>query len=272
MSTSPRIAIITGASQGIGRATSLRLANNFTHLVLVARNEAALQETASQIKTQNPSVQTLPIAIDLSERASAEKIIKTTVETFQTDHIDAVINVAGAVSQRPLLSLTEEEWDAGFGLKLHGARRLTVAAWPYLRATTTTTASDGEGGGSVIFTSGTAAQNPKQAMAAVATVNAAIVALARAFADLGVAHGVQVNSILPGPVMTDRRNSYLRYWSADQGLSLEEATRIFPQKAGIQRFGRPEEIAGLIAYLTGPEARWLTGAAVRMDGGEVKGV
>ena len=114
--------------------------------------------------------------------------------------------------------------------------------------------------------------DPKPAFAAVATVNAAIIALAKAFAQQGIQDGIQVNSVVPGPVMTGRRRSFLEHWAPAHGMTVEAATRQFPEKAGIARYGEPEEIAGLMAYLVSKEARWLTGGSVRMDGGEIKGV
>jgi 3-oxoacyl-[acyl-carrier protein] reductase len=150
----------------------------------------------------------------------------------------------------------------GFALKLHGARRLTVQAWPALQAAR----------GSVVFTSGNSALFPKAGYAAVGTVNAAIVALAKAFADKGLPDGIQVNSVLPGPVMTGRRRSYLEHWAPAHGMSVEEATLKFPKEAGIERYGEPEEIAALMAFLVSPQAKWMTGSALRMDGGEVKSV
>ncbi|HXC29408.1 MAG TPA: SDR family oxidoreductase, partial [Stellaceae bacterium] len=83
---------------------------------------------------------------------------------------------------------------------------------------------------------------------------------------------VQVNSVLPGPVMTGRRRSYLAYWAPLHNMTVEEATAKFPQEAGIARYGEPEEIAELMAFLVSPGARWMTGSTLRMDGGEVKSV
>lgn len=103
-------------------------------------------------------------------------------------------------------------------------------------------------------------------------MNAAIIALAKAFAEQGIRDGIQVNSVVPGAVMTGRRRSFMERWAPLHGMSVEEATRQFPEKAGIARYGQAEEIAGLMAYLVSREARWLTGASVRMDGGEIKGV
>ena len=96
--------------------------------------------------------------------------------------------------------------------------------------------------------------------------------LAKAFSDRGVADGVQVNSVLPGPVMTGRRRSYLEKWAPAHGMTVEEATERFPKEAGISRYGEAEDIAGLMAFLVSPAAKWMTGSAIRMDGGEVKGI
>jgi len=252
------VAIVTGASQGIGRATAVRLAQNFSSIALVARNLEHLNGTAEQVKSEG--AEPLVIDLDLSERAAADIVVARTLEQF--GRIDALLNIAGAVPQIDLLEMTDEQWDAGMALKLHGARRLTVRAWDALKAAK----------GSVVFTSGNSAQFPKAPYAAVGTINAAIVALAKAFADRGLQDGVQVNSILPGPVMTGRRRSYLEHWAPAHGVSVEAAGEAFLKQAGISRYGEPEEIAGLMAFLVSPAARWMTGSSLRMDGGEVTSI
>jgi 3-oxoacyl-[acyl-carrier protein] reductase len=83
---------------------------------------------------------------------------------------------------------------------------------------------------------------------------------------------VQVNSLTPGAVLTERRHSFLKKWAAARSLTVEQAMHQFPQEAGIARFGKPAEIAELMAFLVSPAAKWLTGSSLRMDGGEVKGI
>ena len=100
----------------------------------------------------------------------------------------------------------------------------------------------------------------------------AIIALAKAFAEKGIKDGVQVNSVVPGPVMTDRRKSFMKKWAPAHGMTVEEATENFPAEAGISRYGKPEEVADLMAFLVSPAAKWLTGTSVRIDGGEIKGI
>jgi NAD(P)-dependent dehydrogenase (short-subunit alcohol dehydrogenase family) len=252
------VAVVTGASQGIGHATAVRLAQDFSSIVLVARNRAKLEETAEAVETGG--AEALVLDIDLSDKDAAKKVVEQTLARF--GRIDALLNIAGAVPQIDLFEMTDEQWEAGMALKLHGARRLTIEAWPALKASQ----------GAVVLMSGNSAVFPKAPYAAVGTINAAIIALAKAFSDRGITDGVQVNSVLPGAVMTGRRRSYLEHWAPLHKITVEEATAKFPKEAGIARYGRPEEIADLMAFLVSPAARWMTGSTIRMDGGEVKSI
>jgi 3-oxoacyl-[acyl-carrier protein] reductase len=252
------VAIVTGASQGIGRATALRLARDFSAVVLVARNNDKLEVAAADVRSVG--AEAMVYALDLREPQAAEIIIKGTLERF--GRIDALLNIAGAVPQIDLFEMTDAQWDDGMALKLHGARRLTIRAWDALKVSS----------GSVVLLSGSAALDPKPGFAAVAATNAAIIALAKAFAEQGIKDGVQVNSVVPGAVMTGRRQSFFEKWAPAHNLTVEEAVEKFPQEVGISRLGKPEEIADLLSYLVSPAAKWMTGASVRMDGGEIKSI
>jgi 3-oxoacyl-[acyl-carrier protein] reductase len=252
------IAIITGGSQGIGRATAIRLAKDFSGLMLVARDKEGLARTAEAVTAAGAKAEILDL--DLRDREAPGKVVERALEVF--GQIDAVVNIAGAVPQIDLFEMTDDQWNDGAELKLHGARRLTIKAWDALKATK----------GSVIFTSGNSALDPKPGFAAVATINAAIIALAKAFAEQGIKDGVQVNSVLPGPVMSNRRKGFLEHWSKLNNVTMEQASGKFLADAHISRYGQPEEIAELMAFLVSPAAKWMTGSAIRMDGGEVKGI
>jgi 3-oxoacyl-[acyl-carrier protein] reductase len=258
MGNSKSVAIITGASQGIGRATAIRLARDFSAIVLAARDKDNLEKTATD--AMSLGAEAMVYALDLRQPQSAKSIIEGTLEHF--GRIDALLNIAGAVPQIDLFQMTDAQWDDGTGLKLNGARRLTIEAWDALKASN----------GSVVFMSGSAAFDPKPGYAAVATINAAINALAKAFAEQGIKDGVQVNSVSPGAVMTGRRQSFFEKWAPEHNLTVEEAIKKFPEQAGITRLGKPDEIAELMAYLVSPAAKWMTGSAVRMDGGEIKSI
>jgi 3-oxoacyl-[acyl-carrier protein] reductase len=252
------VAIVTGASQGIGRATAVRLAKDFSGVVLAARNAEALQEVATEVKKSG--AESLTAALDLRTKESAENLVNQTLTRF--GRIDALVNIAGAVPQIDLFEMTDAQWQDGLELKFHGARRLTISAWDALKASQ----------GSVVLMSGSAALDPKPGFAAVAAINAAIIAMAKAFAEQGIKDGVQVNSVVPGPVMTHRRQTFMEKWAPAHGMTVEEAKKKFPAEVGISRYGTPEEVADLMAFLVSPAAKWLTGTSVRIDGGEIKGI
>ena len=186
--------------------------------------------------------------------------MRKTLDRF--GRIDALANIAGAVAGLDVFEMTDEQWNTGMELKFHGARRLTMHAWEALK----------ESKGAVVFISGNAAIIPKAGAAAVGAINAAIEALAKSFAERGIEDGVQVNSVSPGAIMTGRRLSMLKKTAASRKITLEEAKQQFLKRAAIHRFGEAEEIADLIAFIVSPAARWMTGAVLRMDGGEVKSV
>jgi 3-oxoacyl-[acyl-carrier protein] reductase len=255
---SKSVAIVTGASSGIGKATALRLARDFGAVVLAARSGEQLGEVGQQTKTIG--AEPLVLELDLMAPTAAEVIVKTTLDRL--GRIDALVNIAGAVAGLDVFQMTDEQWDTGMELKFHGARRLTIRAWDALK----------ESKGSVVFISGNSAVVPKASAAAVGAINAAIEALAKAFAERGVEDGVQVNSVSPGAIMTGRRLAMLEKVATSKKVTLEEAKQQFLKQSGISRLGKPEEIADVMAFIVSPGARWMTGTVLRMDGGEVKSV
>jgi 3-oxoacyl-[acyl-carrier protein] reductase len=125
MTTEKSVAIVTGASQGIGQATALRLAPDFSVVVLVARDEEKLEQTAAGVRSGG--AEALTYDLDLRNPQSAETVIEGTLERF--GRIDALLNIAGAVPQIDLFEMTDAQWDGGMALKFHGARRLTMRTW-----------------------------------------------------------------------------------------------------------------------------------------------
>jgi 3-oxoacyl-[acyl-carrier protein] reductase len=255
---SKSVAIVTGSSSGIGRATAIRLAQDFSAVVLAARGVVELADVAEQVRAQG--AEPLAIDLDLMVPAAAESLVGRTLAKF--GRIDALLNIAGAVPGVDLFQMTDAQWNAGMELKLHGARRITLRAWEALKAAR----------GSIVLIAGNAAEIPTASAAAVGVINAAIVALTKAFADQGLRDGIQVNSVSPGPVMTPRRLSMIEKWAAAHEVGIDQAKQMLLTKAGIGRYGEPQDIAELMAFLVSPAARWLTGTQLRIDGGEVKSI
>lgn len=248
-----KVAIITGASRGIGKAIAGMLCGEGMKVVLVARSHNELEALSKSLPNES-----LVQAIDLREPDSANQVVAATIEKF--GKLDLLVNNAGATKRGDFLKLTDDEWTDGFALKFYGTMRLSRAAWTHLQASQGTIVNIiGIGGrtGSAEFTIGGA-------------VNAALMNLTKALADRGVKDGVRVNAINPGSIATERLQTRIAKYAKDKNIDLEEAAERLPREMKIARFGDPTEIARAVAFLASPQAAYTQGAILDIDGGATR--
>lgn len=250
-----KVAIVTGGNRGIGRAIAERLARDGTRVVVCARDAAALTDTVRSIG-DNASM----IALDLRDRASARLLVEFALTRFGA--IDILVNNAGATKRGNFVSLTDDDWVDGFALKLFGAVRVTRECWPELKRR----------GGSVVNVAGVGGRTPGAQFTIGGSVNAAMLSFTKALAELGVDDGVQVNAVNPGPVRTARFDRRIAAEAAASGLSREAAEARFVLREKITRVGEPGDVANLVAFLVGPEGRFVHGSLVDVDGGSTKAI
>jgi 3-oxoacyl-[acyl-carrier protein] reductase len=174
--------------------------------------------------------------------------------------LDIVVNNAGATKRGDFLILTDDDWQDGFALKFFGHVRVVRAAWPLLK----------QSAGSLVTIAGTGARLPGADFTIGSSVNAACIAFAKALADRGKSDGVQVNTINPGHVETERLWRRLKVDMERTGHDEKTVREEHRRELCITRFGVPEDIAGLIAFMVSSRGRWLHGATIDMDGGEVQ--
>jgi 3-oxoacyl-[acyl-carrier protein] reductase len=251
-----KITIVTGASRGIGRSIAVRLAAAGSSVVLCARDQALLDSAAAEIRSAGGIAET--VALDLRAPESGKRIVDFTINRFGL--LDIVVNNAGATKRGDFLDLTDEDFADGFALKFFGSVRLTRSAWPHLKAAA----------GSVVFISGVGGRTPGAQFAIGGSVNAALLSLTKALADLGLRDGVQVNCVNPGTIRTARYTSRLSALAKERGLDPESAEREYVKNAAIARIGEPEDIAALVEFITAPGGRMLHGALIDMDAGATK--
>lgn len=245
-----KVAIITGASKGIGKAIAETLAAEGMKLVLAARSQDLLEHLAGALKTE-----CLAQAVDLRDPAVPAKVIEAAIQRF--GGLDLLVNNAGATKRGDFLTLSDEDWQDGFALKFFGAMRLSRAAWPHLQKRQ----------GSIVNIIGVGGRTGMAEFAIGGAVNAAGMNLTKVLADRGVSDGVRVNAINPGTIATERLQVRIRSFAGEHKISEAEAAQRMPRAMGVARFGEPAEIARGVAFLASPQAAYLNGAIVDIDGG-----
>jgi NAD(P)-dependent dehydrogenase (short-subunit alcohol dehydrogenase family) len=251
-----KIAIVTGASRGIGRAIALRFAHEGATLVLAARTEADLAKVAAEIKSSGGKATF--VAKDLRDPEAPAALVKAALDVHGA--IDVVVNNAGATKRGDFFELTDADWDDGFALKFLAAVRLTRAAWPHLKARR----------GSLLNIIGAGGRTPGAEFTIGGSVNGACLSFTKAVADIGIRDGVQVNAINPGRIKTDRFQQTLAEEAARHGGDLNAALQAIVRKSNIVRLGEPEDIANLAAFMVSPQSRYMQGALIDLDGGQTK--
>jgi 3-oxoacyl-[acyl-carrier protein] reductase len=253
-----KVALVTGASRGLGRAIALALAQEGMDLVLTARNQDLLDSLAREIEAMGR--RTLVCLADLREEPAAANTVEAGVLKF--GRLDLLVNNAGATKRGDFLKLTDADWADGFALKFFGYVRMARAAWPHLQkskgAIVNIAGSGGRTGGSEFTVGG--------------SVNAALALLTKALADRGVKDGVRVNAIHPGAFETERFQRRVQNYASAHKVSPEEAYRRMLAEHGIARFGRPEEVGRLVAMIASGSLEHLQGAVIDFDGGETRAV
>ena len=247
-----KVALITGSSRGIGRAIAAMLAAEGCAIMLTGRDKEALVETAREIKKSKSHI------AELREPSAPAALIEATRREF--GRLDILVNNAGATKRGDFLELTDADWQDGFGLKFFGHMRLVRAAWPLLKASA----------GAVLAIGGNGAAKPTADFTIGSSVNAAVAAFHKALADIGKRDGIQVNTIHPGHVDTDRLRRQMETRMVKTGLDMAAQIEAYRRELNVPRLGQPDDIAAMAAFILSPRGRWLHGATIIMDGGEIE--
>jgi NAD(P)-dependent dehydrogenase (short-subunit alcohol dehydrogenase family) len=248
MTFANKIAIVTGASSGIGRATAIALAQGGASVAAVARDADALEATVAACAYDGRSA--IAIAADLTSSNGPDDIVRHTVSRFGA--IDIVVNAAGMIAMGTTEATTDEVWDRVMDLNVRAPFRLMRAAFPHLK----------ERRGNVVNVSSVNGQRVFPNLAAYNTSKAAIDQLTRCAAIDWAPDGVRVNAVNPGVTVT---NLHRRSGMAEDAYAafLARSKETHP----LGRPGQASEIAALILFLASEQAGWVTGETIAIDGG-----
>jgi 3-oxoacyl-[acyl-carrier protein] reductase len=254
-----RACIVTGGSRGIGRATALALAAEGAHVLVVGRDQSALNETARACGVVGAEAHLLPL--DVTARDAGERLVQACEDRF--GRLDALVNNAGTSAVRPVDELTDDEWQAQWELHV-------MAPMPAMRAAAPVMAE--RGWGRIVNVSSSSGKRPSGTNMAYSVTKAGALSLSRAFADLYAGRGVLVNAVAPGPVGDELwlgPGGLADQTAAARRVSREEVLEQVAQRTPLGRLGRAEEIASAIVFLCSELASNVAGAAWSVDGGTV---
>ena len=255
-----RVALITGASLGLGLAMAQALYRNGAKVALLARRAGPLAEAEQSVQDQMPDHSGGEVASFVCDVSDADSLVAThaaVVERFGS--VDILINNAGEASAKPFMQATEQDWQEDIDLKLMAAVRLTRLVWPAMEA---------QKRGRIINLLNTAAKAPPPNSAPTSVTRAAGMALTKVLSAEGAEHGILVNAMLIGYIKSDQIRRLHESTGSEQTLDefIAQAGARLPMK----RMGEAEEVANLALFLASDAASYITGCAINMDGGLAK--
>ena len=255
-----QVALVTGASKGIGKAIAESLAAEGVNLAICARGADLLESVAEDLQ-QRHDVRVLPVSADLSSLDGVQGLVRKTVDRFGT--LDVLVNNAGAIRAGSLFSKPDEDWHVDWSLKVFGYMRLIREVMPLMQA---------KGGGRVVNIIGTAGRQPNAGYIAGGGANAALMNMTKALADEGAPHGILVNAVNPGPIRTERWDSIMATMAQERGRTPQEVEAAWLADNPLKRPGEPGEVASLAVFLASPLASYMTGTIIPVDGGAIRGI
>jgi len=245
-----KVAVVTGGTEGIGRATALKLAREGAKVAICARGAALLEKTADEIRKAGGEV--LAVAADMSKTADIERFINAVTTRF--GRLDILVNNAGTSARGKFLEVDDATWRADLELKLFGAIRCTRLAVPHMKQ---------QGGGRIINITISSAKQPGAQSMPTSVSRAAGLALTKALSKEFAADNILVNTVCIGKIKSGQHER--RYMQ--EGVSAEQYYGQMGRDIPLGRVGEAEEVANVITFLASDAASYVTGSSINLDGG-----
>lgn len=254
-----RIALVTGASSGLGFAAAEALARRGATIALNSRGGDKLERAVARLREAGATVEAFPA--DLTELVEIEQLTVTATEALGP--IDVLVANGGGPPVKSASALEEEDWQAAIPATLLFVPRLVRRVLPGMRR---------RGWGRIVAINSVSSRQPIAGLALSNALRPAVLGYLKTLSQEVAADGVTVNAVLPGYTRTERQIELAEGRAAQTGKSAEEILAATGQDAPMRRMGEPQEIGAVIAFLASEEASYVTGQAVTVDGGYVKGL
>jgi 3-oxoacyl-[acyl-carrier protein] reductase len=253
-------AVVTAASQGLGRAIAIELGRAGADVVVGARSEEGLRETVDLTRAAGAgSASAYPL--DLLDAASVEQFVASAAATL--DGIDALVVNSGGPKPGGFDAMDDAAWSGAFELVILSAVRVLRAALPRLRESAN---------GSIVLVLSTSAREPTPGLTLSNTLRPGLAGLAKTLADDLAPEGIRVNCVLPAAVRTGRVEEIAARAAERTGLTTEQELERRAAGIPLRRLGAPVELASAVAFLASPAAGYITGTTLTVDGGASRGI
>jgi 3-oxoacyl-[acyl-carrier protein] reductase len=252
-----KVAIVTGASKGMGLAITKAYLAEGAKVMMVARDEAALKKHVEFFRKENKQVEY--VAGDVADRGLAKQVVDKTIQLWGEIHI--LINNAGGPAMGGFLEHAESVWDSAVQTNLMSVIRFCQAAAPFMKENKW---------GRIISITSTAAKEPAPVMVLSSTVRAGVGAFTKAIATELAPFNISANVICPGGVLTERLENLIQARSEREGRDFQELLQESQLSIPAKRFANPSEIANAILFLTSEKGGYINGVSLAVDGGLLK--
>jgi 3-oxoacyl-[acyl-carrier protein] reductase len=255
-----RVALVCGASKGLGKAVAMGLAQEGARLAICSRNQENISKTAAEI-TETTQSECLGLKVDLSSTDEARRFFKTAWDHF--GRIDILVNNAGGPPSLPFSQITDEQWQSAFDLTLMSAVILIRECLPVMMQ---------QKFGRIINITSVAVKQPLEGLILSNTIRTGLIGLAKTLSNDYGAYNILINNVCPGVTLTERVSQLSLALAAQKGIAPERVIQDWETGIPLKRMGRPEELANLVVFLASDRASYITGTTIPVDGGFYKGL
>jgi 3-oxoacyl-[acyl-carrier protein] reductase len=255
-----KTALVVAASKGMGKASAMGLAAEGARVVMCARGEAALKEAAGEVK-QKTGAEVLALAADASRPADIARVVAEANRAF--GGVDILVANVGGPPPGPFEQMTDEQWKAAFEQVHLSTVRFIREVLPHMKQAKW---------GRILAIQSSSVKQPVEGLVLSNGIRPGIAGLFKTLAGDLASHGITVNLVLPGRIMTDRFKEHQTDRAKRSGITFDKQVELSSADIPMGRIGTPEEFAAMVVFLASVRASYVTGTAVQVDGGLIRSV
>ncbi len=255
-----KVALVSAASKGLGRASAMAMARRGAKLGLCSRNSDDIAAAAQDIAGET-GVETWHCAVDVSTADGVKSFVDGAAGYF--GGVDVLVSNAGGPPPGNFLDFSDADWQSAFELNVMSAVRLVRAVLPHMR---------GRGGGRILFILSSSVREPIDFLLLSNVMRPAVAGLSKSLSRELAKDNILVNVVAPGTILTDRVRQNRKHFAEKNNISFEEAVDRAAQAIPLGRLGDPGEFGAMVAFLASPEASYISGGFFSVDGGRLRGL